>query len=263
MRSPRHCGAASSAWTTAGTIRGGRQGLQPCTCGSAGRWPATSTTTARAWIPWDGGAVSDCGDAVNPSMGAWPRHPCRGHPALRHRPTSDRFLRLSVGVDLGRHFCRISKSIRGQIRFPPENGSDPQEPFQQTAGTCRRRGGSGCGGVSAMDGATEPPWTDSRRPPQPDPSRLPTGTPPLLVPLLLLLLLPPAGAGLQALPNAPPYFKRSSRLPPAHTTATQATPCHPHCASARLPSAPPAAIPMNMPVNSSALRRLRAGGTRP
>ncbi|WP_423173532.1 hypothetical protein, partial [Stenotrophomonas maltophilia] len=29
-----------------------------------------------------GGAVSDCGDAVNPSMGAWPRHPCRGHPAI-------------------------------------------------------------------------------------------------------------------------------------------------------------------------------------
>ena len=30
--------------------------------------------------------------------------------------------------------------------------------FQQIAATCRRRGGSGCGGVSAMDGATEPPW---------------------------------------------------------------------------------------------------------
>ncbi len=32
--------------------------------------------------------------------------------------------------------------------------------FQQIAAHCRRRGGSGCGGVSAMDGATEPPWTD-------------------------------------------------------------------------------------------------------
>ncbi len=37
--------------------------------------------------------------------------------------------------------------------------------FQQIAANCRRRGGSGCGGVSAMDGATEPPWTDLRRPP--------------------------------------------------------------------------------------------------
>ncbi|WP_204274717.1 hypothetical protein, partial [Stenotrophomonas maltophilia] len=44
---------------------------------------------------------------------------------LRHRPTSDRFLRLSVGVDLGRHFCQTSKSIWDQIRFSPENGSDP------------------------------------------------------------------------------------------------------------------------------------------
>ncbi|VUM24081.1 hypothetical protein PGKDCPLP_03914 [Stenotrophomonas maltophilia] len=41
---------------------------------------------------------------------------------------------------------------------------------------CRRRGGSGCGGVSAMDGATEPPWTDLRRPPQPDPPRHPSET---------------------------------------------------------------------------------------
>ncbi|QGL77433.1 hypothetical protein FEO95_18090 [Stenotrophomonas maltophilia] len=28
--------------------------------------------------------------------------------------------------------------------------------------------------MSAMDGATEPPWTDSRRPLQPDPPRHPT-----------------------------------------------------------------------------------------
>ncbi len=30
------------------------------------------------------------------------------------------------------------------------------KPFRQIAENCRRRGGSGCGGVSAMDGATEP-----------------------------------------------------------------------------------------------------------
>ncbi len=96
---------------------------------------ATATATSKARYPWDGGAVSDCGDAVNPSLGAWPRHPCRGHPALRHRPTSDRFRWLLVGVDLGRHGrstpcvdgnCQISKYMWGQIRFPSENGSDPK-----------------------------------------------------------------------------------------------------------------------------------------
>ncbi|CAH0062304.1 protein of unknown function [Stenotrophomonas maltophilia] len=38
--------------------------------------------------------------------------------------------------------------------------------------------------MSRMDAATEPPWTDLRRPPQPDPPRNPTGSPLLLLPLL-------------------------------------------------------------------------------
>ena len=73
-------------------------------------------------------------------------------------------------------------------------------PFRQITETCRRRGGSGCGGVSAMDGATEPTWTYSRRPPQPDPPRHPT-----VCPLLLLLLLLPSLRRVQgaALPETP------------------------------------------------------------
>ncbi|CAH0065968.1 protein of unknown function [Stenotrophomonas maltophilia] len=50
------------------------------------------------------------GDAVNPSLGAWPRHPCRGHTRNRTHPAFDSFPLLSewhelllVGVDLGRH----------------------------------------------------------------------------------------------------------------------------------------------------------------
>ena len=97
-----------------------------------------------------------------------------------------------------------------------------------------------------------------RRPPQPDPPRQPTESQLLTLTLLWL----EAGAGLQALQNKT-HLNRTSRLLPAHTTASHATPCQPHWASARLPSAPPAAMPMNMPVNSSALRRLRAGGTSP
>ncbi|WP_295515810.1 hypothetical protein, partial [uncultured Stenotrophomonas sp.] len=55
--------------------------------------------------------------------------------------------------------------VRGQIRFPQENGSDPQfRPDDNTALAVRRRdawqAGSGWAGktVGAMDGAIEPPW---------------------------------------------------------------------------------------------------------
>ncbi len=63
-------------------------------------------------------------------------------------------------------------------------------PSRQIAEICRRRGASGCGGVSAMDGATEPTGTYSRRPPQPEPPRHPTDRPLLLQPLPLPLLRP-------------------------------------------------------------------------
>ena len=74
----------------------------PCTRRSAGRWPATSiatstsTATAEAGFLRVGGVGPVAGDAVNPSLGAWPRHPCRGHPRNRTHPAFDRFPR-SVG----------------------------------------------------------------------------------------------------------------------------------------------------------------------
>ncbi len=49
-------------------------------------------------------------------------------------------------------------------------------PFRQIAGSCRRRGGFGCGGVRGMDAAAKPPGTGLRRPPQPDPPRHPQET---------------------------------------------------------------------------------------
>ncbi|CAM0125735.1 hypothetical protein SMJ63A_80074 [Stenotrophomonas geniculata] len=49
-------------------------------------------------------------------------------------------------------------------------------PFRQIAGSCRRRGGSGCGGVRGMDAAAKPPGTGLRRRPQPDPPRHPQET---------------------------------------------------------------------------------------
>jgi len=78
-------------------------------------------------------------------------------------------------------------------------------PFRQIAENCRRRGGSGCGGVRGMDAAAKPPGMGLRRPLQPDPPRHPTVYPLLLLLLLLPLPLPSIrrvqGA---ALPNPQP-----------------------------------------------------------
>ncbi len=71
-------------------------------------------------------------------------------------------------------------------------------PFHQIVEICRRRGGSGCGGVSRMDAATELTWTYLQRPPQPDPPRHPSAGPLLL----LLLRLPASGRHYLRAPGA-------------------------------------------------------------
>ena len=73
-------------------------------------------------------------------------------------------------------------------------------PFRQIAGNCRRRGGSGCRGVRAMDAAAKPPWKGLRRPLQPDPPRHPTECTLLL--RLLLLGLPASGRHYLRVPGA-------------------------------------------------------------
>lgn len=47
------------------------------------------------------------------------------------------------------------------------------------------------------------------------------------------------------------------------TTASAITPAQPHCARAKLPMPAPAAMPMNMPTNSTAFKRLRDAGSMP
>ncbi len=91
----------------------------------------------------------------------------------------------------------------GQIRFPPENGSDPRlisishKSVDQglhlptAAGLCQRWGGVGVRGVSRMDAAAKPPGTDLRRPRTPTPPRPTTECTLLLLPLLRFV----AGAG--------------------------------------------------------------------
>ncbi len=99
-------------------------------------------------------------------------------PALPHRPTSDRFPRLLVGVDLGRHggstpCVDAFRSILEIFDFDRDSSTHGVD-LPQIAGNCRRRGGSGCGGVSRMDAATELTWTYLQRHPQPDPPRHPS-----------------------------------------------------------------------------------------
>ncbi len=61
--------------------------------------PLRAGARAEAGFLRDGGVGPVAGDAVNPSLGAWPRHPCRGHPRNRTHPAFDSFPRLLVGAD--------------------------------------------------------------------------------------------------------------------------------------------------------------------
>ncbi|PSD45395.1 hypothetical protein C7E25_07035 [Stenotrophomonas maltophilia] len=95
---------------------------------------------------------------------------------------------------------------------------EPIMPFRQIADICRRRGGSGCGGVSAMDGATEATWMYLRRPPQPDPPRHPRECP--LLTLLLPLIRQVQGA---ALPITPTRFAALRAHCPCRPAAAAST----------------------------------------
>jgi len=126
-----------------------------------------------------------CGDAVNPSMGAWPRHPCRGHPALpthpaagrfRVRPPTEKKKKIKSKSSLAARFiasCRAepcSAHEQAQRRDPLliffffSVGGRPPKSVRGRSGWVR-------GGVSRMDAADKPPGTDSRRPPRTQPDR--------------------------------------------------------------------------------------------
>ncbi len=109
----------------------------------------------------------------------------------------------------GRH---LPKQNQGQSPLR-RNGIRPRS-LRQIAGNCRRRGGSGCGGVRGMDAAAKPPWTGLRRPPPPDPPRHPTECP-----LLLWLWLWPRRVQGAALPETLPSQQASA-------TAVRGRPSH-------------------------------------
>ncbi len=202
---------------------------------------------------WRGGVGGQAGHAVNPAPRSGPAaggcafgrlrssasqakrphpwgldgaiHGANG-PACPHRPTSDRFRWLLVGVDLGRRgrstSCVDAFPFQFEIFDSDGDSSTHGVDLLQIAKICRRRGGSGCGSVRGMDAAAKPPRMGLRRLPQPDPPRLPTGSP-LLLRLLLLLLLQlqlAAGAGRSPADKPRPATVRRTGNPgPASTLA--------------------------------------------
>ena len=127
-----------------------------------------------------GGSMAPCSCALSCAHGKTgvgrPAQPARGMPrahgangpANPHRPTSDRFTRLLVGVDLGRHICQISNSRLGSE--PVARQRDPTPCSDRSRKTVE--GGEGpVAGVSAawmprpssgghfMDGFTASPAT--------------------------------------------------------------------------------------------------------
>ena len=120
--------------------RGCSAGLRPA--------PAEAEATAKADYPWDGGVGPVAGDAVNPSLGAWPRHPCRGHPRNRTHPAFDRFPRSVDPRHAWMNLCRISKSIGVRSVFQRKTDLAPGPhvvpgSVQPSPGNCQRWGGVG------------------------------------------------------------------------------------------------------------------------
>ncbi len=125
------------------------------------------------------------GGLVAASMRLTPRKPTV--PRLRQFPASSR---TTPCVDESLSKSNISNLNRRASTHSVDLHVDQGRHPPTAAGNCRGRGGGGCGGVSAMDGATEPTGTYSRRPPQPDPPRQLIGNQLLLRPLPLPLPLP-------------------------------------------------------------------------
>ncbi len=142
------------------------------------------------------------GDAVNPSMGAWPRHPCRGHSRNRTHPAFDRILQpdpprlrqiyrthpafdsfrdLSerrtalVGVDLGRHgrstpCVDALRSIVEMFELDGDSSTHGVDPSDRgnlsEVGRCRSAGCQphGCGCQAYMDVLAASPHSDTAPP---------------------------------------------------------------------------------------------------
>jgi hypothetical protein len=211
-----------------------------------------ATAKATAGVPWDGGVGPVAGDAVNPSLGAWPRHPCRGHPRNRTHPAFD-----SSPRSVGTAWPALGWPALGGCRPWSTRRSTPcVDEFQSKlnistvdrsasthgvdllatgklskAGHCGFAGCEphGCGDQASMDGFTASPQTHSAPPSH--------GMPLLLLLRPLLLLRQVQGA---ALPKTPYFTRRPERSMRNHSPPSIGV-----CPS-------PSGVPRRQPLHTSA-----------
>ena len=201
--------SATATCSPTAKVEGVRQGLQPCTRGSAGRWPAASTATAEAGFLRDGGWVR-WRRRRKPILGAWPRHPCRGHSRHRTHPAFDSFPRSVGHADgVGSVFRRKTDPTHFDCRYLTDV-STKVDTYRQHTESVRGGAVSECGVSAAWargmpragwagrptpvlpcaqesaheQAAAKPTRTYLRRPRTPTPPRQTKNSP------LLLLLLP-------------------------------------------------------------------------
>ncbi|TDV30612.1 hypothetical protein N440_1447 [Stenotrophomonas sp. CC22-02] len=206
----------------------------PCTRRSNSNSPSNSPSNGTSWFPvgWRGGSgcgrrrkppdrpsrwrlcvralAKQCFASKAPSpLGAWPRHPCRGHSRNRTHPAFDGFLLLLVDADLGRHGVGSHHEYRylTDVSTKVDTHQKPREIVRGgavsecgvSAAWARgmpRAGWAGrptpvlpCAQERAHEqAAAKPPRTGLRRPRTPTPPRQTTDNPLLLLLLLLLLL---------------------------------------------------------------------------
>ncbi len=145
---------------------------------------------ATAW-GWAGG-LGLAGDAVNPSVEAWPRHPCRGHPRKPFPPGHGQFPCASTTekkekIKSGSGSLRCARSepsmarlyrtsVRGKLSKAGWVGWRGCEPH-------------GCGDQASMDGFTASPVIRPTPPIRSNPA------------IAVAVAVASAGAGLQALQN--------------------------------------------------------------
>jgi len=170
---------------------------------------ARATSTSKADFLRVGGVGPVEGDAVNPSMGAWSRHPCRSHPLNRTHPAFDSSPR-SGGTASCTGGCRPLVGTASDPRFIWISDGCADQRSAPTNSRVNLSGAGRCGLAGP-----QAPWMAPTSPQgwvygvscQPTPPR-PTHSKPE-PPLILLRLRPrlEAGAGLQALPNPLPFLR--------------------------------------------------------
>ena len=205
MRLPRICRRCASAFVR--NCEDSGQRLSPSWRGLGRELRGAKAALGRAGWVRGGRREPIHGGLAAASM---PRTPPRTHPARpltvsvgvqprkkERKAKAGRFAALALVTTNGRHPPQ-ARHVSTKVDTPQQQC---RTPTRQIAGTCRRRGGSGCGGVSAMDGATEATGTYLRRPPQPEPPRHPTDSELLLLTLKLPWLRRVQGAALQTNPT--------------------------------------------------------------